>query len=101
MMELLNNAVTIAVLSFVISSMLAMGAGLTVSQLFEPLRNVRLVVLALLANFVLMPLAPSPWERCSGSTNRLTLDCCCRLARPARHSCRSLLNSPRAVSRLR
>jgi bile acid:Na+ symporter, BASS family len=33
-----------------------MGAGLTVSQISEPLRNVRLVVLALLANFVLMPL---------------------------------------------
>jgi bile acid:Na+ symporter, BASS family len=33
-----------------------MGAGLTVPQIFEPLRNARLVVLALLANFVLMPL---------------------------------------------
>ncbi|MGB6439677.1 MAG: hypothetical protein WBE89_10180 [Methyloceanibacter sp.] len=44
-------------LSFVVSSMLAMGAGLTVSQISEPLRNVRLVVLALLANFVVMPLA--------------------------------------------
>jgi BASS family bile acid:Na+ symporter len=43
-------------LSFVVSSMLAMGAGLTVSQISEPLRNVRLVVLALLANFLLMPL---------------------------------------------
>src|SRR6478752_2752017 len=40
-----------------LSSMLAMGAGLTVSQISEPLRNVRLVVLALLANFVVMPLA--------------------------------------------
>jgi predicted Na+-dependent transporter len=43
-------------LSFVVSSMLAMGAGLTVSQISEPLRNIRLLVLALLANFVLMPL---------------------------------------------
>ena len=34
-----------------------MGAGLTVSEISAPLRNVRLVVLALLANFVLMPLA--------------------------------------------
>src|SRR5437868_9928690 len=42
-------------LTFVVSSMLAMGAGLTVSQISEPLRNARLVVLALLANFVLMP----------------------------------------------
>ena len=55
-MELLSKAVTIAMLSFVVSSMLAMGAALTVSQIFDPLRNVRLVVLALVANFVLMPL---------------------------------------------
>jgi bile acid:Na+ symporter, BASS family len=44
-------------LSFVVSSMLAMGAGLTVAQIIEPLRNARLVVLALLANFVVTPLA--------------------------------------------
>ena len=53
--ELLSKAATAAMLSFV-ASMLAMGAGLTVSQIFAPLRNARLVVLALLANFVLMPL---------------------------------------------
>jgi predicted Na+-dependent transporter len=32
------------------------GCSLTVSQISEPLRNVRLALLALLANFVLMPL---------------------------------------------
>jgi bile acid:Na+ symporter, BASS family len=46
----------VAVLSFVVSSMLAMGAGLTVAQIIEPLRDARLVVLALLANFVVTPL---------------------------------------------
>ena len=56
LMELLSKAATVAMLSFVVSSMLAMGAGLTVSQISEPLGNVRLVVLALLANFVVMPL---------------------------------------------
>ena len=40
----------------VLSSMLAMGLGLTVSQIIAPLRNTRLVVLSLLVNFVLMPL---------------------------------------------
>ena len=55
-MELLSKAATVAMLSFVVSSMLAMGAGLTVSRISKPLRNVRLVVLALLANFVVMPL---------------------------------------------
>ena len=56
LVELLSKAATVAMLSFVVSSMLAMGAGLTVSQISEPLRNVRLVVLALLANFIVMPL---------------------------------------------
>ena len=56
LMELLSKAATVAMLSFVVSSMLAMGAGLTVSLIAEPLRTVRLVVLALLANFVVMPL---------------------------------------------
>jgi bile acid:Na+ symporter, BASS family len=57
LVQLLSKAATVAMLSFVVSSMLAMGAGLTVSQIAEPLRDVRLVVLALLANFVVMPLA--------------------------------------------
>ncbi len=56
LVELLSKAATVAMLTFVVSSMLAMGAGLTVSQISEPLRNARLVMLALLANFVLMPL---------------------------------------------
>ena len=56
LMDLLSKAATVAMLSFVVSSMLAMGAGLTVSQISEPLHNARLVVLALLANFVVMPL---------------------------------------------
>jgi bile acid:Na+ symporter, BASS family len=55
-MDLLNKAVTVAMLGFVVSSMLAMGSGLTIRQIIAPLRNARLVLLALLANFVLMPL---------------------------------------------
>ena len=42
-------------LVFVVTSMLAMGMSLTVAQIVDPLRNVRLVVLALIANFVLVP----------------------------------------------
>jgi BASS family bile acid:Na+ symporter len=42
-------------LVFVVTSMVAMGMSLTISQIVTPLRNVRLVVLALLANFVLVP----------------------------------------------
>ena len=55
-MELMQKATSVAMLAFVLSSMLAMGLGLTVSQIIAPLRNTRLVVLSLLVNFVLMPL---------------------------------------------
>ena len=55
-MELMQKATSVAMLGFVLSSMLAMGLGLTVSQIIAPLRNARLVVLSLLVNFVLMPL---------------------------------------------
>lgn len=54
-MELLSKAVPIAMLTFVVSSMLAVGLSLTIGQIMEPLRNGKLVFVALLANFVLMP----------------------------------------------
>jgi len=43
-------------LLFVVTSMLAMSLSLSAQQMTQPLKNVRLVVLALLANFVLVPL---------------------------------------------
>jgi len=55
-MELLSKAVPITMLAFVVSSMLAVGLSLTIQQIVDPLRNKRLVFLALFANFVLMPL---------------------------------------------
>lgn len=55
-MEFLSKAVPVTMLVFVVSSMLAVGLSLTVGQIAAPLRNARLVSLALLANFVLMPL---------------------------------------------
>jgi BASS family bile acid:Na+ symporter len=56
LMDLLNKVATTALLGFVVSSMMAMGVGFTVRQIIDALRNVRLVLLALLANFVAMPL---------------------------------------------
>jgi BASS family bile acid:Na+ symporter len=56
LMDLLNKASNIAMLSFVVSSMLAMGTGLLVAQIVKPLHNARLVMLALAANFILMPI---------------------------------------------
>src|SRR5206468_1626588 len=56
-MQILQKLVPIALLTFVLSSMLAMGLSLTIGQIITPLRNVRLVVLSIVANFVLTPLA--------------------------------------------
>jgi predicted Na+-dependent transporter len=58
-MSISDLFVAIAQLSgllFVVSSMLAMGLSLTMPMILQPLRNLRLVALALLANFVLVPL---------------------------------------------
>ena len=54
-MDALGVLVQVAALVFVVSSMLAMGLSLTVPQITAPLKNVRLVVVALLVNFVAVP----------------------------------------------
>ena len=56
MEQILTVIMQISVLVFVVTSMLAMGLNLTVSQIIAPLRNARLVILALVANFVLVPI---------------------------------------------
>jgi bile acid:Na+ symporter, BASS family len=54
--KLLISGANAAVVVFVVSSTLGVGLRLTISQILTPLRNGRLVALALLANFVLSPL---------------------------------------------
>jgi bile acid:Na+ symporter, BASS family len=54
--DILQRATTAAMLSFVVSSMLAMGTGLTLGEIVAALRNRRLIIVAILTNFVLMPL---------------------------------------------
>ena len=56
MSEVLQVIMNLSVLVFVITSLLAMGLSLTVKQIIQPLRNARLVILALVANFVLVPI---------------------------------------------
>src|SRR6516162_3028045 len=56
LMDLLSKVATTALLGFVVSSMMAMGVGFSVGQIIDALRDVRLVLVALLANFVVMPL---------------------------------------------
>jgi len=53
--EWLISGANASVVVFVVSSTLSVGLGLTVPQILAPLRNGRLVGLALLANFVLAP----------------------------------------------
>ncbi|WP_255152430.1 bile acid:sodium symporter family protein [Halorarius halobius] len=56
MAVILESLATLSVLVFVVTSMLAMGLSLTVGQILEPLRDLRMVGKALAANFVLVPL---------------------------------------------
>jgi BASS family bile acid:Na+ symporter len=56
-MEFLSKAVPVTMFTFVVSSMLAVGLSLSVTQILGPLRNLKLVSLALAANFILIPIS--------------------------------------------
>src|SRR5215207_7580724 len=53
---LLSSVLSIATLVFAVSSMLAVGFRYTIQQIIAPLRNARLVMGAVVANFVLVPI---------------------------------------------
>ena len=55
MAQLLQKLEQFAVLAFLISSMLGVGLSLTLAAMVAPLRNLRLVLLAIILNFVLAP----------------------------------------------
>lgn len=55
MQEFLTTLSNLFTFAFVVTSMLSMGLGLTIPQIIEPLKNVRLVILALIASFVIVP----------------------------------------------
>ena len=57
MEDLLTGLQNLFTLAFVVSSMLSMGLSLTVPQIIAPLRNPRLVIMALVANFIIVPAA--------------------------------------------
>lgn len=56
MTEFLELLAALSVLVFVIGSMASMGLSLQMAQIIAPLKNVKLVILALVANFILVPL---------------------------------------------
>jgi predicted Na+-dependent transporter len=47
---------TLGVLVFIVTSMLGMGFSLTIPQIMNPLKNTRLVIMSLVANFVIVPI---------------------------------------------
>ena len=56
MTEILETLAQLSVLVFVIASMFSLGLSLTMKQIIDPLRNTRMVILALVANFILVPI---------------------------------------------
>jgi len=47
---------TLGVLVFIITSMLGMGLSLTIPEIMAPLRNTRIVLLSIIANFIIVPI---------------------------------------------
>jgi predicted Na+-dependent transporter len=56
-MELLNTLYNLMGLVFVLGTIISMGLSLTMKQITGPLRNGRFVIIALLANFIIPPIA--------------------------------------------
>lgn len=56
MQDVIYMLVNLFVLTFVLTSMFGTGLNLTVSQILEPLKDWKLVLLALVANFIVVPL---------------------------------------------
>jgi HAD superfamily hydrolase (TIGR01509 family) len=55
MNEILVVIDKLALFTFIVFTMLGAGLGLTIKQIWEPLRSPRLVILSLLTNFILVP----------------------------------------------
>src|SRR3954468_3187651 len=55
MSEILLTVSKCAVAAFLVTSMLEVGLSLTFRQIFAPLRQVRLIIAALVANFLIVP----------------------------------------------
>ena len=56
MTDILETLAVLSMLVFVIGSMASMGLSLKMKQIMEPLKDVKLVILALVVNFILVPL---------------------------------------------
>ena len=89
MRELLSILLNISTLVFAVTSMLSVGFSYTLRQIIDPLRNLRGVLLALLANFVLVAIPFFVFMGAVGSvrsTRRWRSGSCWSLRQPARRS---------------
>jgi BASS family bile acid:Na+ symporter len=66
MNEFLARALHPVILIYVISAMLALGLGQTVSQILGPLRHLRLTISAVVASYILLPLLAAATSRLFG-----------------------------------
>lgn len=73
MSDVLISIANVAILTFVLSSMTALGLSLTVDQILGPLKNVGLVATALAANFVVAPAVAWAVANLFGLSESLTL----------------------------
>lgn len=73
MSDTLAALANVAIIAFVLASMVSLGLSLTMKQIVEPLTNVRLVVMGLVANFVIAPAAAWGVAELMGLDDNLTL----------------------------
>src|SRR5512139_2160582 len=66
MNEFLQRALNPVILIYVVSAMLALGLGQTISQIFAPLRNLRITISAVLASYLILPLLAALTARLFG-----------------------------------
>jgi len=66
MNEFLSHALTPVILIYVVSAMLALGLSQTVSQILEPLRNIRITISVVVASYIILPLIAASISRLLG-----------------------------------
>ena len=71
--DVLTTILGVSLLVFVITSMLAMGLSLKIAQILAPLKNARLVVVAIAANFIVVPLVAWGLAELLGLSDGLTI----------------------------
>ncbi len=71
MNEFLTHALSPVILIYVVSAMLAMGLSQTVRQIFEPLKNVRITISAVVASYLILPLLAAFISRLFGHDTAL------------------------------